>query len=199
MKTTPLLTTALLASLIAFAGCSESNDKTATPSAATTPAVTVSIPAIASEAKGFTVGSTVSVRTVYVFFDPQCPHCAVLWNEAKPLKAQARFVWIPVGLLNASSTPQGAALLAAPDPEAAMDAHEASMNLHQGGISASGNLDAQKAVVEANTRLLTRLQFAGVPTLVARHAITGELVVKEGAMPTAALANALGLVPPPGS
>ena len=30
----------------------------------------------------------------YVFFDPQCPHCAVLWKSARPLKSQARFVWI---------------------------------------------------------------------------------------------------------
>ena len=198
MKPIHPLSTALLASLIAVAGCSDANDKTATPATATTPAVAVSIPAIATEAKGFTVGSAMSVRTVYVFFDAQCPHCAVLWEQAKPLKAQAKFVWIPVGF-SATSASQGAALLAAADPAAAMDMHEASMKDHTGGISASGNLDAQKAAVESNTKLLTRLQFPGVPTIVAKHAVTGELVIKEGAMPTAALANALGLVPPPGS
>ena len=199
MKSFHLLSSAVLASLIAVAGCSDSNDKTATPAVATKPAVTVSIPAIATEAKGFTVGSAMSVRTVYIFFDAQCPHCGVLWEQAKPLKAQAKFVWIPVGLLNAASTSQGAALLAAADPAAAMDAHEASMTDHKGGISASGNLDAQKAAVESNTKLLTRLQFPGVPTIVAKHAVTGELVVREGALPTATLANALGLVPPAGS
>ncbi|MDB5946424.1 MAG: DsbC family protein [Ramlibacter sp.] len=200
MKPAHLLSTTLLASLLALGACSDANDKAAAPAAAASaPAPTVSLPAIASEAKGFTVGSSMSVRTVYVFFDPQCPHCAALWEQAKPLKTQAKFVWIPVGLLNASSTPQGAALLAAADPVAAMDAHEASMKDHQGGIGATGNLDAQKGAVEANTKLLTRLQFAGVPTIVAKHAVTGELVVKEGAMPTAALANALGLVPPAGS
>ena len=198
MKPIHPLSAALLASLIAVAGCSDSNDKTATPAAATKPAGTVSIPAIASEAKGFSVGSAMSVRTVYVFFDAQCPHCAVLWEQAKPLKAQAKFVWIPVGL-NAVSASQGAALLAAADPAAAMDAHEASMKDHQGGISASGNLDAQKAAVESNTKMLARLQFPGVPTIVAKHAVTGELVVREGALPTAALANALGLVAPAGS
>ena len=198
MKTT-LLTTVLLASLVTLGACDDTTCKPAAPTSAATPAPAVSLAAIASEAKGFGVGSTMGVRSVYVFFDPQCSHCAVLWNEAKPLKAQARFVWIPVGLLNASSTPQGAALLAAPDPAAAMDAHEASMKERRGGISASGNLDTQKAAVEANTRLLTRFQFPGVPTIVAKHAITGELVVREGALPTAALADALGLVPPPGS
>ena len=80
-------------------------------------------------AKGFTVGSEMTVRRVFVFFDPQCPHCAELWQAAKPLKSQARFVWIPVGVMNEASTAQGAALLAAPDPVAAMDAHEASMRI----------------------------------------------------------------------
>ena len=199
MKPTHMLPTALLASLIGIAGCTASKDKATAPAAATTPAVAVSIPAIASEAKGFTVGSAMNVRTVYIFFDAQCPHCGILWEQARPLKAQAKFVWIPVGLLNAASKSQGAALLAAADPAAAMDAHEASMKDHTGGISAIGGLDAQKAAVESNTKLLTRFQFPGVPTIVAKHAITGELVVKEGALPTAALANALGLVAPAGS
>ena len=196
MNTRNLLSSALLAGLLALAGC---KDATETPAAAAAPAAArdaVSIPAIAAEAKGFTVGSPMSVRTVYVFFDPQCPHCAALWQEAKPLKSQAKFVWIPVGLLNASSTPQGAALLAAADPVAAMDAHEASMAAKTGGITAAGAPDAQKAAVEANTKLMNRFQFSGVPTIVAKHAVSGELVVKEGSMQTAVLAAALGLQPP---
>ena len=199
MKQINLLSTTLLSAVLVLGACSDEKDKKAAPAASTPAATTVSIPAIASEAKGFTVGSPMSVRTVYVFFDAQCPHCAVLWQQARPLKSQAKFVWIPVGLLNAASKSQGAALLAAADPAAAMDAHEASITAHQGGITATGNLDAQKAAVESNTRLLTRLQFPGVPTIVAKHAVTGELVVKEGALPTAALADALGLVAPAGS
>ena len=196
MKTRTLLTSALLASLLALAGCKDVAEAPAAAPAAT-PSAAVSIPAIAAEAKGFTVGSAMSVRTVYVFFDPQCPHCAALWNEAKPLKSQAKFVWIPVGLINPASTAQGAAILAAPDPSAAMDAHEASLTAKAGGITASGNLDAQKALVEANTKLMNRFQFSGVPTVVAKHAVSGDLVVKEGSMPTAVLAAVLGLQPPP--
>ncbi len=198
MKTTHLLSSALLASLLALTGC---KDASQAPAAGAAPAAAsaVSIPAIATEAKGFTVGSAMSVRTVYVFFDPQCPHCAVLWEQAKPLKSQAKFVWIPVGLINPASTSQGAAILAAADPAAAMDAHEASMTQKTGGITATGNLDAFKAAVEANTKLMNRFQFQGVPTLVAKHAVTGELVVKEGAQPTAILAAELGLVPPAGN
>lgn len=200
MKTTHLLISTLLASLVALTGCKDASETPAAGAAATPAATTaVSIPAIATEAKGFTVGSAMSVRTVYVFFDAQCPHCAVLWEQAKPLKSQAKFVWIPVGLINPASTAQGAAILAAADPAAAMDAHEASMKEKTGGITATGNLDALKATVEANTKLMNRFQFQGVPTIVAKHAVTGELVVKEGAQPTAILAAELGLVPPVGN
>jgi thiol:disulfide interchange protein DsbG len=196
MKTLPILAAALLACTLTLTACQDKADKpagTAELPARTTP---VSIESIASEARGFTVGAAMSARTIYVFFDPQCPHCAALWNEARPLKAQAKFVWIPVGLLNPSSTPQGAAILAAADPVAAMDAHEASMRNKAGGITATGDLDALKKAVEINTKLLDRYQFNSVPTLVGKNAISGELVIKEGSLPTAQLAEAFGLKPP---
>ncbi len=159
----------------------------------------VSVDAIATQAKGFTLGSEMSVRRVFVFFDPQCPHCAALWKAAQPLKSQARFVWIPVGLLNPTSSVQGAALLAAADPVALMDQHEASMAAKQGGITAQGDNTEQKAIVAANTALMNRYGFGGVPVVVAKHAVTGETVVKEGSMPTAMLAATLGLQVPAGN
>ncbi|MES2980290.1 MAG: DsbC family protein [Pseudomonadota bacterium] len=187
------LIASLIASLALFlAGCGDKPGATAAAKATSTP---VSIEAISSQAEGFTAGSSVSARTVYVFFDPQCPHCNELWEAARPLKAQARFVWIPVGILNASSTSQGAALLSAPDPVAAMDAHEQSMRARQGGITAAGDLP-KRAVVLKNTTLLNSFGFSSIPTIVAKHAQTGELVTREGAMPTAALATFLGLQVP---
>lgn len=190
LAATLLIATALVA-------CKDSPAPGAQAPAAKAAQETVSIPVIAAEAKGFTLGSEMSVRRVFVFFDAQCPHCAALWNAAKPLKSQARFIWIPVGLLNPTSTVQGAAILAAPDPVAAMDQHEAAFK--QGGITAQGDNEAQKAAVAANTALMNRFGFGGVPVVVANHAVTGELVVKEGSMPTAALAGALGLQVPAGN
>jgi thiol:disulfide interchange protein DsbG len=112
-----------LAAGLALAACKDSPEPPAAGGAAAAKAETaaVSIPAIEAEAHGITVGSAMSARTVYVFFDPQCPHCAALWQSAKPLKSQAKFVWIPVKLLNNTSHTQGAALLAAKDPVAALD------------------------------------------------------------------------------
>ena len=192
------LTTFLAAAALAagLAACKDAPAPGAAP-AAQKAQQAVSIEAIAAEAKGFTVGSEMSVRRIFIFFDPQCPHCAALWTAAKPLRPQARFIWIPVGLLNATSSVQGAAILAAADPIAAMDQHEASMSAKQGGITASGDIDAQKALVAANTALMNRYSFSSVPVVVAKHAVSGELVVREGSMPTAALATALGLQVPP--
>lgn len=187
---------ALMAAMLLLTACKDAPD--ANKPAATAAATPVSVAAVAAEAKGFSVGSAMSARTVYVFFDAQCPHCTALWEAAKPLKSQARFVWIPVGLLNPSSTAQGATLLAARDPVAAMDEHEASMTAKGGGISAASGIDAQKADVAKNTELLSRFGFGSIPTIIGNHAETGALVTQEGSMPTAALAGLLGLkVPTP--
>ena len=156
----------------------------------------ISLERIAAEAKGFTVGSTMSARVVYVFFDAQCPHCAALWQAAKPLKPQARFVWIPVGLLGDKSVAQGAAILAGADPVASMEQNEASVQAQQGGIAAMGVADAQKQAVRQNTQLFTAFGFGGVPTIVGKNAQSGELVTIDGAMDTAGLAQKLGLTTP---
>lgn len=177
---------------VLLAGCGQQEDG-GDGKAAKAP---VSLEAIAAEAKGFNVGSTMSTRVVYVFFDPQCPHCGALWNAARPLKAQARFVWIPVGLLNDKSAAQGAVILNAADPVAAMDRHEASLASQQGGITAMGVTEAQKKVIEQNTALMNRFGFGAVPSIVGKHAQTGEVVTIEGSLPTTALAQRLGLQVP---
>jgi thiol:disulfide interchange protein DsbG len=193
MKTLQLLVAALAAGLL-LSGCKDSTQPPSDTKAAAT--VPVSLPAIQAEAAGFTQGSAISARTVYVFFDPQCPHCAALWNAAKPLRSQAKFVWIPVALMNKTSETQGAALLASKDPVSAMDEHEASMTAGKGGIAAAGDIEAQRAVVRKNTDLMNRFGFASIPSIVALHAQTGVLVTRQGGLPTPELAKFLGLEVP---
>ena len=187
---------AAAAAAVVLAACGKKDEVAGGQAAAPAAGVPVSLEKIASDAKGFNVGSTMSTRVVYVFFDAQCPHCAALWEAAKPLKSQARFVWIPVGLLGEKSISQGAAILAASDPLAAMEQNEASVQAHTGGISAMNVDDAQKEVVKRNTQLFTGFGFGGVPTVVGKHASTGELVTIDGAMPTGPLAQRLGLNAP---
>jgi thiol:disulfide interchange protein DsbG len=190
-----------LAAAVLLAACSKeeapapsSSSSSSAPAAPTSEAV--SIEAIQSGAQGFTVGSPMSARTVYVFFDAQCPHCSALWYAAKPLKTQAKFVWIPVRLLNDNSATQAAAILASKDPVAAMDEHEASMMDHKGGIKPEGDLAAQRAIVQKNTELFNKFGFASVPSLVTKNAVNGAVATHEGALPTPDLAAFVGVQAP---
>jgi thiol:disulfide interchange protein DsbG len=149
---------------------------------------------LAAEAKGFTVGALMSANPVYVLFDPQCPHCARLWEASQPLLGKAKFIWVPVSILNASSAPQGAALLGASNPAQAMAEHEKLLLSNQGGISASAQVpDEMMNSIKRNTVLLNRLGAESVPFIVARNVRTGQTVTQSGAMPTAALAELIGL------
>ena len=149
---------------------------------------------LAKEGKGFAVGSLMSANTVYVLFDPQCPHCGHLWQQALPLHKKVKFVWMPVSFINAKSTPQGAALLAAPNPVQAMTEHEASIVAGTGGMAASASIpDDMAAAIKKNTDLFNRLGGESVPFIVAKNASNGQAVTNAGAMETAALEQFLGL------
>ena len=154
----------------------------------------LSVQTVATQAKGFTVGSMMSAHTVYVFFDPQCPHCGHLWQASTPLHNKIKFVWIPVAWINASSLPQGAALLTAANPTELMTAHEASLLAKQGGITAPASVapDIEQAI-KANTKLLKSFGAESVPFVVTQDARTGQSTGRDGAMNTADLAVLAGV------
>ncbi|MDO9197737.1 DsbC family protein [Rhodoferax sp.] len=185
----------LAASLVlALGGCSpqDAADKTTT---ATKPAQPYE--AVASQGKGFTVGSMMSAQAVYVLFDPQCPHCGHLWEASVPLHSKVKFVWIPVAIMNAKSATQGAALLSAANPAEMMTAHEKSILAGTGGIAASASVPADlEAAIKKNTQLFTSLGIESVPYILARNIRSGQVVTNNGAMATPALAEFLGIAPP---
>lgn len=149
---------------------------------------------LAKEGKGFAVGALMSTNTVYVLFDPQCPHCGHLWEQSLPLHKKVKFVWMPVAFISAKSAPQGAALLTAVNPLEAMNVHEASILAGSGGTSASSSVpDDIAAAIKKNTELFNSMGVESVPYIVARNANTGEVVTNAGAFETAALAQFLGL------
>lgn len=178
-----------------MAGCSQQE----APKAAPAPAAKreLSLETVAAQGKGFTVGAMMSSNTVYVFFDAQCPHCGHLWEASLPLQKKLKFVWIPVGWINASSTAQGAALLTATSPGALMSEHEASLLAKKGGISAPSSIPAEiEQAIKSNTQLLNSFGAEAVPFIVARNAKTGQTVSRDGAMSTPALAEFLGVEAP---
>jgi len=188
----------LLCTLAVYVGaggltaCSQKDGGTG--SVASSVPVAQSVELLSKEGRGFTAGSMMTANTVYVLFDPQCPHCGHLWEQSQPLQRKVKFVWMPVAFIGAQSAPQGAALLTAPDPVAAMTAHEASLLAGNGGTAASSSIpDDIAAAIRTNTDLFKRLGGESVPYIVARNQRTGEVVNYAGAMETAALAQFLGI------
>jgi len=194
MNRSRFLLASLLAAVLAISACSR-QDSAAPPAQQAKRAPSLEI--VASEAKGFNVGSMMSTTVAYVFFDPQCPHCGHLWNASIPLQKKAKFVWIPVGLLNASSSAQGATLLSAADPVQTMTEHEVSLVAGKGGIGASSDTtEDSKQAVKSNTALFNNLGLEGVPFTIVRNARTGQMVTRGGSMETAALAELIGVDAP---
>jgi len=192
----------VLGGAAALAGLSACSDKAAessagagaaASSAAAKPSARESYE-LASQGHGFTMGSVMAANTVYVFFDATCPHCAALWASSKPLLTKLKMVWMPIGLLHRSSAPQGATILSAADPAAAMAENEASVLERKGGISVSPTLsDEVLAKVKANTDLFSKLGADSVPLIVFKNAKTGQYGSFSGSLQTDQLAAMVGV------
>ena len=195
-----ILATSSAAVALALAACSDKGPDTAAaaPAASAAPAA-AKMPATeayeaAAKASGFSVGPMMAAHTVYVFFDPTCPHCASLWMSAKPLATKLKVVWIPIGWLQRQSGPQGATILASLDPAAAMNENEASVLERRGGITVPSTVpDAAVAKVKANTDLFNKLGAESVPLIVYKNGRTGEYGTHAGAVSTEELAALAGL------
>ena len=127
-------------------------------------------------------------------FDAQCPHCNHLWQTTQPLLGKAKFVWIPVAILNPKSAPQGATLLGASNPEQAMAAHESSLMQGKGGTIVMGSMSPEMAAaLKGNTDIFNQLKIESVPFILAKNARTGEDVSALGVLETKALADFIGV------
>ena len=181
-----------LAAALGLAACSPQDAATKPVAGSVKPAESYDL--LAKQGRGFTVGALMSANTVYVMFDPQCPHCGHLWEQSLPLHKKVKFVWMPVAFISAKSAPQGAALLTAANPVEAMTTHEASILAGSGGSSASSSIpDDIAAAIKKNTDLFNSMGVESVPYIVAKNASTGQVVTNAGAFETAALAQFLGL------
>lgn len=197
------------AAMLALAGCQRAAEPAAPAApAGAAPADSANVPAAANPAaaqardaytlaatgKGFSTGPIMSAHTIYVFFDTTCPHCAHLWASAKEVGGKLKIVWMPIGLLRPQSLPQGATILSAADPAAAMAENEASVLAQGNGITAAGSLDdAVVAQVKANTELFRQLNSDSVPLIVYRNSQTGQVGQYAGAVDAAKLMEFAGL------
>ncbi|MGQ3054280.1 MAG: thiol:disulfide interchange protein DsbG [Roseateles sp.] len=153
-------------------------------------------------------GAATAPRIVYVFTDPNCPFCAKLWFDARPWvdsgKVQLRHVL--VGILSPTSAGKAAALLASPDPAAALRAYESAHAPATAAALASGERPkplagkslhplapippALATQLEANAKLMSSLGLQATPGLVWRDA-KGAIQKRAGA-PDASLADIFG-------
>ncbi|MGH8161591.1 MAG: thiol:disulfide interchange protein DsbG [Gammaproteobacteria bacterium] len=118
-------------------------------------------------------------RIVYVFLDPNCPYCWMLWKAVqKYYKQGVQARYVPVAILGGSSLGKAAAILAAKDPRKALRKNESGFAHHSGAITPLKKIpDKLKDEIGRNNALFLRFGFNGTPAMVWKNS--------EGAVKTA--------------
>lgn len=151
--------------------------------------------------KGFVAGSGPSIMTqtnAYVFFDPQCPHCAELWANAQPLYNQIKMKWMPVAFINAKSKTQAGMLLEAQNPVELMTKYESQMAASKNSNVLDGSPRSETLeAVERNTEAWKNSGAQSVPTILYRDPKNpGKVSMVTGSAPTESIAALLGVTAP---
>jgi len=135
-----------------------------------------------------------SPHVVYIFFDPNCPYCHKLYENARPWVKQGKLElrWIPVGILIASSHGKAVAILGAKDPLKAFYQNEDHYN-RGGGIDEDLATPEIEKKLKANEQLLADSQLGAVPLMLFRSR-TGAAMLVPGSPPKARLASLLDQV-----
>lgn len=137
-------------------------------------------------------GKADAPRIVYLFSDPNCPYCNMFWQQARPWvnagKVQLRHIM--VGIIREDSPGKSAALLAAKDPQQALQDHEKA-----GKASALKPLAsipaAVQAKLDANMKLMEELELSATPAIFYLDD-KGELQQQQGAPAPGKLTQILG-------
>lgn len=109
------------------------------------------------------IGGDSPSRVIYTFTDARCPYCNALWRESKQyIDDDLQVRHILVAVLGENSWGQGAAILSAPDPAAALTDHEE--NYRAGGIAALGDVPAAvRGRLARNNELMRAVGVSGTP------------------------------------
>ena len=186
---------ALCLGLMLLAGCSPKVDSTSVAGSTElvrTPAQ--QYVALVKGAKGISIGPKASDYTVFVMFDPQCLHCARLWEESKGLTDTIKFVWVPVNFFDGNSKAQSALLLGSKSPREDMDRVLSSVAARTGSTQAQDAVSPElEAIIKSNTDLINRFHVLAVPYVVARNQTTSDYVARQGGMSREMLKRFLGV------
>lgn len=153
--------------------------------------------ALAAAPKATWVAQGQGHHVLYVFFDPNCGYCPMLYKNLQPLIAphDLQLRWIPVAMLDATSLGKAAAILQAKDPKAALDYNEAHYNTeaYTGSIPEEIPSAATEARLRANEVLLNQVGIPVVPTMLFQ-AKSGEAMMIQGVLSPIALRKVLDRV-----
>lgn len=163
------LLTAGAIGFVVSGGGSESDPPGATtaagdPATAAAPSTDDTVWAALENAHWFAEGAEEPERTVYVFVDPQCPYCNLLWRASQPYLEQGLQVRnVVVAYLSPESTEQAAAILSANDPEAVHEHHQEAFR--DGGLQAEAITEQGRRALAANNELLGALGVPATPAI----------------------------------
>lgn len=189
MKPTIALAALAIALLILSAGRAA-----AEPARTGTPADAV----LAEAPKATWIAEGQGRRMVYIFFDPNCPSCQLLYKNLRSFigSHDLQLRWIPVAVVDATSLGKAAAILQASDPPAALRRNEEHYDAqaYAGGIEEDIPSAETERKVRANVRLLNRLEIPVVPTMLFAGK-DGRNVIIQGALSPLALRKVFARLP----
>lgn len=137
-------------------------------------------------------------RVVYIFFDPNCPSCQLLYKNLRSFigSHDLQLRWIPVAVVDATSLGKAAAILQAPDPPAALRRNEENYHsqAYAGGIEEDLPSADTERQVRANERLLNGLDIPVVPSMLFAGK-DGRTVLIQGALSPLALRKVFARLP----
>ncbi len=139
-----------------------------------------------------------SRRIMYVFFDPNCPYCHILYDVSQRFvrSGLVEMRWIPVGMLAPSSGGKAAAILGARDPRAALEQNEDHYR-HPGGggiVPVRGSRTV-RAELETNLELFQQTGAGGVP-LILWEDQAGHIRMQDGAVDAETLVSLIHQIRP---
>jgi thiol:disulfide interchange protein DsbG len=132
---------------------------------------------------------------IYVFVDPNCPYCHLMWRAVQPYEAAGLQVrWIPVATLGPTSMPKAIEVLADPDKTAAFRRMEQNHGKpwKPAAASTEQSQPAVAAAIRRNGELMDGFGIAGTPGVVWRDK-QGKVQVKSGMPRLSELPSITGL------
>jgi len=137
-------------------------------------------------------------RIVYIFIDPNCPSCALLYRNLRTLiePQDLQIRWVLVAVVGPTSLGKAGAILQAKDPLAALRINEEQYrgDAYSGGIEEDFPTTETEQKIRANERLLTRLDIPVVPTMLFEDR-NWRTVIIQGALSPLALRKVFAHLP----